>query len=110
MNESFKQHAEENEEEKLKNENQFLKMKLMLEQDAEFGSIKSDKELPAGVENEFLNYIMAYEKQAAERKMIKVFDRIERPEHFKPVNEIPENEIDNAWDELDKYLNKFNID
>jgi len=96
--------------ENLKAENEFLKMKFMLEQGAEFGTIKSDSELPARVENDFLNYIMAYEKQAAERKMIKVFDRIERPTHFKPVAEIQDNEIDTAWNELDTYLNKYHID
>lgn len=98
------------EEEKLKNENEFLKMKLMLEQGAEFGTMNTDAELSANAENDFLNYIMAYEKQASERKMIRVFDRIERPSHFKRVAEIPESEIDTAWDELDSYLNKYHID
>jgi hypothetical protein len=99
-----------NDEQNLKNENEFLKMKLMLEQGAEFGTVKSDIELPANVENDFLNYVMEYEKQAAERKMIKVFDRIKRPTHFKPVAEIQDNEIDTAWNELDTYLNKYHID
>ena len=107
MNENFEPADEE---ENLKNENEFLKMKLMLEQGAQFGTIPSDNELPANIENEFLNYIMAYEKQAVERKMIKVFDKIERPNHFKPVNEIPDDEIENAWNELDAYLNKYDID
>src|SRR6185437_8242613 len=98
------------EEEKLKNENEFLKMKLMLEQGAEFGTMDTDAELSANAENDFLNYMMAYEKQVPERKRIRVFDRIERPAHFKPVAEIPDNEIDSAWDELDSYLNKYNID
>jgi hypothetical protein len=97
-------------EQNLKNENEFLKMKLMLEQGAEFGTIKSDGELPASVENDFLDYVVAYEKQAAERKMIKVFDRIERPTHFKPMAQIQDNEIDTAWNELDAHLNKYHID
>ena len=110
MNDNFKQPSKENDDENLKNENDFLKMKLMLEHGADFGNIKPDTELSANVENEFLNYVMAFEKQAAERKTIKVFDRIKRPEHFKAVNEIPDEEIDNAWDELDTWLNKYNID
>jgi hypothetical protein len=110
MNEDFKQTSGEDQEEKIQEENEFLKMKLMLEQGAVFGKMDTDTELPANVENDFLNYIMAYEKQAAERKMIKVFDRIERPTHFKPVAEIPDNEIDTSWNELDSYLNKYNID
>lgn len=99
-----------NNEEDLKAENDFLKIKLMLENGAEFGKMENESELQADVENEFLNYVMAYEKQAAERKMIKVFDRIERPTRFKHVNEIPDTEIENAWDELDNYLNRYNID
>ncbi len=92
------EHSEElNEEEDLKNENEFLKMKLMLEHGGEFGAMQTDNELPTGVENDFLNYIMEWEKQAAERKVIKVYDRIERPTYFKPANEIPESEIDTAW-------------
>jgi len=107
MNEDFKQLSDE---ENLNAENEILKMKLMLEQGATFGAITTDAKLSANVENDFLNYIMAYEKQAAERKMIKVFDRIERPTHFRPVAEIQDNEIGAAWDELDNYLNKYNID
>ena len=107
MNEDFNHLSDE---EKLKAENEFLKMKLMLEQGAQFGTMQADSELPAGIENEFLNYIMAYEKQAVERKMIKIFDKIERPNHFKPVNEIPEDEIENAWNNLDEYLRKYSIE
>ncbi len=66
--------------------------------------------LPADIENQFLRNIMEYEKQAAERKMMKVFDKIERPSHFKPVNEIPDDEIENAWHNLDEYLKKYGID
>ncbi|MEO8108720.1 MAG: hypothetical protein ABI594_01750 [Ginsengibacter sp.] len=105
------EHSEDtNEEENLKNENEFLKIKLLLEHGAEFQTPQIKNDLPAEAENEFLNYIMEWEKQAAERKTIKVFDRIKRPDHFKPVNEIPDDEIDAAWDELDNYLNKYNID
>ncbi len=110
MNENPEQSPGDDKEENLKNENEFLKMKLMLEHGAEFETPQTKNDLPAEAENEFLNYIMAYEKQAAERKTIKVFDRIERPEHFKAVNEITDDEIDYAWDELDTWLNKYSID
>ncbi len=110
MNENFDDLTKKEGDENLKNENDFLKMKLMLEHGAEFGEIKTEGEVPAEMENDFLNYIAEYEKQAAERKTIKVFERIKRPTHFKPINEIPDDEIDNAWDELDAYLNKYHID
>lgn len=42
--------------------------------------------------------------------MIIVFDKIGNPNHFKPVDEIPDNEIENAWNELDEYLKKYGIE
>ncbi len=97
--------------ENLKMENDFLKMKLMLEQGAKFGSIEENNEdFTAEIENQFLKNIMEFEKQYAEQKMIKVFDKIERPTQFIPVNEIPAGEIDKAWNELDEYLSRYNID
>ncbi len=107
MNKNFESSKEE---ENLKNENEFLKMKLMLEQGAQFGTMQTDSQLPAGIENQFLRNVMEFEKQFEEQKMIKVFDKIERPNHFKPVNEIPENEIENAWNNLDEYLRKYSIE
>src|SRR5687767_10939002 len=85
-------------------------MKLTLEQGAQFETMQNEEGLPADIENQFLNYIMAYEKQAAERKVIKVFDKIQRPNHFKPVNEISDEEIENAWNSLDEYLQKYGIE
>ena len=107
MNENFESSKEE---ENLKNENEFLKMKLMLEQGAQFGTMQADSELPAGIENQFLRNVMEFEKQFEEQKTIKVFDKIERPNHFKPVNEIPDDEIENAWNNLDEYLRKYSIE
>jgi len=103
--ESFDHLAEED---RLKAENEFLKMKLMLEHGAKFGG-NENSELPAELENAFLNNMAAFEKQFEEHKTIKVFDKIGRPEHFKPVNEIPDSEIDKAWSELRDYLNEYGI-
>ena len=97
-----------NDEEKLKAENEFLKMKLMLEQGAHFGG-DGETKLPAELENEFLKNVMAFEKQYEERKTIKLFDKIGRPQQFKPVNEIPDSEIDKAWMDLSNYLSEHGI-
>jgi hypothetical protein len=97
--------------ENVKLENEFLKMKLMLEQGAQFGSANgNNSDLPAEIENQFLHNIIEFEKQYAEQKRIKLFDKIGRPGQFKPVKKIPANEMDNAWDELNEYLHKFDID
>ena len=97
------------EEERLKTENEFLKMKMMLEHGAKFGG-DENSELPPDIENQFLTNMIAFEKQFEEHKTIKVFDKIGRPQHFKPVNEIPDSGIDKAWNELSGYLNKYGID
>ncbi len=97
-----------NEEEKLKAENDFLKMKLMLERGAYMGG--ENEELPADIENQFLNNVMAFEKQFEERKTIKLFDKIKRPQHFKPVADISDKEIEEAYNSLLEYLNEHSID
>ena len=97
-----------NDEEKLKAENEFLKMKLMLEQGAHFGG-DGETKLPAELENEFLKNVMAFEKQFEERKTIKLFDKIGQPRQFKPVNDIPDSEIDKAWKDLGDYLSEHGI-
>jgi len=93
---------------KLKEENDFLKMKLMLERGAFFG--EQNVELPAGIENQFLNNVMTFEKQFEERKTIKLFDKINRPQHFKSVADVPEEEINEAYNSLLDYLHRYSID
>jgi hypothetical protein len=95
--------------EKLREENEFLKMKIMLQHGAEFG-INRSEDLPPEVEHHFLKNVLAFEKQYQEGKQIKIFDKIERPVHFKPVAEIPDDAIVQAWDELREYMNKYCVD
>lgn len=96
-------------EENLQAENEFLKMKLMLEQGAHFGPTSSEH-LPAGIENQFLRNIIEFEKQFQEHKKIKVFEKIKRPSHFKPVAGIAESEIENEWNTLQEYLGSYGIE
>lgn len=93
-------------EEEIRDENDFLKMKLMLEQGAVFGSAEG---LPAAVENEFLNYIVEFEKQAANPIRTTVFKKIGCPENFPKVETIPEAEIDTHWEKLDDYMQEHGV-
>jgi hypothetical protein len=107
-----KEFSNMNEEEQLKAENDFMKMKLMLENGAKFSTGKPGEEmeeLPPGIENIFLKNVMEFEKQFENRKRIKVFDRIERPTHFLPVAEIPDDRIDEAWKELLAHMNQYGV-
>jgi len=98
-----------NEQDQLKAENDFLKMKLMLERGGYFGG-NENTELPPEIENQFLNNIMAFEEQFARHKTIKVFDKIGRPQQFKPVNEIADDDIIEAWKKLRHHMNEYGID
>ena len=93
----------------LKAENDFLKMKMMLEHGAvvEMGS---SNELPAEIENQFLKNVMEFEKQWADQKEITVFEKIGKPDHFKPVNEIADDDIDLAWNDLSEYMSQCGVD
>lgn len=93
--------------EKLKAENEFLKMKLMLETGAKFGGMSSD-DLPPEIENEFLLSVAEFERQAENMKYIQVFEKLRRPT-FKPVAEIADDEIDDAWEKLLNELNRHAI-
>lgn len=97
-----------NDSEKLKAENEFLKMKLMLEHGAHFGG-DGETKLPTELENEFLKNVMTFERQYEERKTIKLFDKIGQPRQFKPVNEIPDSDIDKSWKELGDYLSEHGV-
>src|SRR4030095_16970627 len=87
----------------------FLKMKLMLERGAVFGPCENEA-LPAAVENEFLNYIAEFEKQADNPIQTTVFKKIGSPQHFPKVETIPDAEIDSEWEKLEKYLLEHGVD
>lgn len=95
--------------EKLKVENDFLKMKMMLERGAAFGNSQSGKELPPEMENEFLKNIMLLEEQQDSRELVTVFERIGQPAHFKPAADLDDEEIEEAWQEINMLLNENGI-
>lgn len=99
------------EDEQLKAENDFLKMKMMLENGAHFGNMQNgENSLDPAIENMFLKNVMAFEKNfQSGPKMIKVFDKIGQPTHFLPVTDIPETAFEAAWEKLDAYLQTYNI-
>ncbi|MEP6845142.1 MAG: hypothetical protein ABI861_04035 [Panacibacter sp.] len=97
-------------EEKLKAENDFLKMKMMLERGAEFERTEEGNELPADIENQFLRNIMEFEKQFDQHKVVTVYDKIGKPTQFKPSGEIPDDAIEDAWNELYHYMQEHGVD
>lgn len=93
----------------LQEENQFLKMKLMLEHGAQFHTNESS-DLTAEIENLFLKNVMEFEKKFSERKQVKLFDKIGAPTDLLKVEEIPEDEMVSRWDSLHELLQKHGIE
>lgn len=94
-------------EERIRAENNILKMKLMLEKGAKFH--ENAEPLPPEIEHEFLKHVIAFEKQLEERRPVKVFEKIGSPVQFKPVAEIKRGEFDAAWEEIDRYMRKRGV-
>lgn len=97
-------------EEKLKAENDFLKMKMMLERGAQFEKMKDSESLPAEIENEFLKNILEFEKQFDQRKTITIFDKIGRPDYFQDVNAINDDKMEDAWLQLYNYMLQHGVE
>lgn len=97
-----------NREEELQIENDFLKLKLMIEKGAQFISGNGTEKLPPKIENEFLRYIQEFERQAESNKKIKIIDKIGKPV-FRPPADIHELEMAKAWEELSDYLLSHSI-
>ena len=98
-----------NDQDQKKAENEFLKMKLLLEQGAELG-YPNGEGLPVDIENMFLKDILAFEEHYRHRKQVTVYEKIGRPSDFKPVAEIPDAEIREAWNEVEECLQRSGIE
>jgi hypothetical protein len=54
--------------------------------------------------NEFLHYLEEYEKQ------LKGYNRLKRSQHLKSIDEILDNELEEAWQNLLYYMKKHSVD
>jgi len=94
-------------EEELKAENEFLKMKLMLEHGADF-HVAADS--PPEIENDFLKCVMAIESSFAKPVYTTVYKKIGSPTHFKPVSLIQDADIEKEYEDLLDYMNSKGVD
>ena len=96
--------------EKLQAENEYLQMKIMLEHGAQFHFPENENDpLDPVLQNAFLNNIIEFEQQWENNKQIKIFEKIGRPQHFRPVNEIGDDAIENEWRRLSEYMRVHGI-
>ena len=89
-------------------ENEIKKFKLSLEHGMDFSKSYTDSDLPPEVEGEFLDYMQQWEDQFAQRKMTTVYELAGRPE-YKPVAEIPDDEISGELDRLMEALQQKSV-
>lgn len=92
-------------EENLRMQNDFLKMKMMAESGAIFGG---GENLPPEIENQFLNNILAFEKQHAASKEQKIKEALGNPV-FKKEEELDEESFKLAYKKLNTLLEKHSI-
>lgn len=98
--------------EQLRAENDMMK-KTLLEKGAEFGRNTNtffSTEEGEEIENMVLKQVLEYERLAATAKKIKLYEKIEKPTHFRPAASIPDHEIDQALEGLISYLLKYSLD
>ena len=91
---------------RLRRRNNILKKKL-----EKMGSVHSVNPMPPEIENQFLENVLAFENAYQKnKKQLTVFNKLGKPDGFKPVVEIPENRIEQEWNELYTYLLERGID
>ncbi|HUZ61339.1 MAG TPA: hypothetical protein VMU83_21370 [Hanamia sp.] len=100
--ENFSDDPEEN----LKMQNDFMKMKMMIESGARFGG--SNENLPPEIENEWLKNIMEFEKVNADSKSKKIFDVLSRPS-FEDDSKLNEENFKTEFSRLQILLENHGI-
>lgn len=96
--------------EALKAENEFIKMKLMLEHGADFQYSEGAATLSPETEHEFLNYIMDFEQQEAKACECTVFEVLGSPQQFPVVGEIEGKDIKELLQELLLFMKEKGIE
>jgi hypothetical protein len=95
--------------ERLRMENDFMKMKLMLEHGARFHSAKDGAGLDPAVEYAFLKQVLAFEEEFASGRRKTVFEKLGRPSDIRPVQALADGELGEALSEMHRRLNDQGI-
>ncbi len=97
------------EREKLRLDNEVRKIKMELEKGAKFIEDPDMPSLPPEIENEFLNYIEQFEQINEQTPRISLYELIGKPA-FRKVDELDDEELNGAMDELMTLLHTHQID
>jgi hypothetical protein len=91
--------------EQLREENEFLKMKLLAETGAEFGQLDS---IDPAIENLFLNNVIEFERQHAQAETTTVYELLGKPEFIKS-EQLSDEQVVTELERIDSILNEHNI-
>ncbi|RYY57806.1 MAG: hypothetical protein EOO09_00845 [Chitinophagaceae bacterium] len=94
---------------RIRADNDYMKMKLMLERGAQFGISANGHDIPPELENRFLRNVLEFESMNENTAFITVFEKLGRPSAFRPSAQIPDHEIGEAWKELLDCLNEHQV-
>lgn len=100
-----KKNEEFDEEGKLRQENELLKLRLQAETGAQFAESHN---MPPELENQFLKNVLSFEQQQANAKPVKVYELIGKPK-FRKAEELNEQEMEFEFDKLMQLMNDKNI-
>ncbi len=98
-----------NEDDRLKAENAFLQMKLVLETGVTFMDLENDNGyLPADIENQFLKSIITFDRRFEHAKTIPA-KKTGEPAALSPSKDILDLEIDKAWSNLSRLMGRLGM-
>ena len=100
-----KKNEEFDDEEKLRQENEILRLKLQAETGAFFAE---NSNMPPEVENQFLKNVLSFEQDHANAKPVKVYDLIGKPK-FRKAEEMNADEMEFEFDKLMQLMNDKSI-
>jgi len=92
-------------EDKLRQENELLKLRLQAETGAQFAE---NNNMPPEIENQFLKNVLSFEQEQANAKPAKVIELIGKPK-FRKADELKPEEMEFEFDKLMQLMNNKNI-
>lgn len=95
------------ESQEMRMENDFMKMKMMLEKGAQFEKLSDD--CTPEMENDFLKYIIEFERQSENPERIKLFEKVDSPTQFIRADDVADEDINKALEDVLEWLDKYNI-
>lgn len=94
---------------RIRADNDYMKLKLMLERGAHFCVSSDGKDLPPELENRFLRNVLEFESMSENTAFISVFEKLGRPTRFPLASQLDDVALESEWKELLTCLNEHQV-